>query len=84
MNKKQLLDSLSKVPDTMEILLASDAEGNQYSSVEDLSTMLVDKTYAGGRTEDLFDAEDLLDDSDEDDPELVTENFKEVLVLWPV
>lgn len=84
MNKKQLIDSLSKVPDTMEILLASDAEGNQYSSVEDLSTMLVDKAYAGGRTEDLFDAEDLLDDSDEDDPELVTENFTEVLVLWPV
>jgi hypothetical protein len=37
MTKKQLLKKLEKVPDGAEIILASDAEGNSYSPLYDVS-----------------------------------------------
>lgn len=80
----QLIQHLEKHP-TLQILIASDAEGNTFSSFDDSSIQFVDKTYQGGTVEDVWDSEDLLDEVDDDaDEASVLANFKQVLVLWPV
>lgn len=79
-----LVRILEKNPD-LQILVASDAEGNSFSSLDDVSIQYVDRHYAGGRTEEIWDAEDLLDDVEDSDEEAeVLSNFKKVLVIWPV
>ena len=66
------------------ILLAKDAEGNTYSSLDDISVEMVEADYDGGEVEDLFNQESLL----EADPDLssreLNNNFKEVLIFWPL
>lgn len=76
MNKKQLIDALAHFPDEIEILVSSDSEGNEFSSLEFADPMYTLRSYTGGRTEEIFSAEDL-DDTEE------TDNLKEVLILWP-
>lgn len=76
MNKKQLLETLAHFPDEIEILVSSDSEGNEFSSLEFVDSMLTLKSYTGGATEEIFSAEDLDDTED-------TDNLKEVLILWP-
>lgn len=66
------------------VLLAKDADGNVYSSLDDISVEMVEADYDGGQVEDLFDRESLM----EEDPDLtasaLNKNFKEVLVFWPL
>lgn len=80
MHKDPLNEVLSKTPGNPRILLAKDSEGNEFSAIEGWSIEYVDKDYAGGRTEDVFNEEDLLEDSDD---ETIPDNFVPVLVLWP-
>lgn len=81
MNKKQLIDALEEFPDTIEILVSADSEGNSYSSLEFVDQQLALKDYSGGKTEEIFSKEDVADDHDDSDP--ILDSFKEVLVLWP-
>jgi hypothetical protein len=80
MNSEELISFLQKNPSD-EVLLASDAEGNSFSSVDEVTKSYVLKDYDGGRTEEVFDAEDLVDETDPD--EAVLEHFKPVLVIYP-
>lgn len=66
------------------ILLAKDSEGNDYSSLDDISVELVEVEYEGGHVEDLFNKEELQDENPDLSDASVKLNFKEVLVLWPV
>lgn len=64
------------------VLLAKDAEGNDYSSLDDFSVEFVEAAYDGGQVEDLFDKDELLDDPDMT-PTSLKANFKEALIFWP-
>lgn len=70
-------------PDSL-ILLAKDTEGNDYSSLDDISVELVETDYDGGHIVDLFDQETLLEEDPDKTISDVKNNFKEVIVLWPV
>lgn len=82
MRKDDLILWLKSVPGNPEVLLASDAEGNSYSSLSDGSEEFAPKDYEGWMTEEIFAREDLVDEADPD--EAVLEDFKGVIVLWPV
>jgi hypothetical protein len=58
------------VPDTVEMVLSSDPEGNRFYTVDELNTAFVSGT--GHATEVEFE-----DDVSQD------ENYKPCLVLWP-
>jgi hypothetical protein len=70
-------------PDSI-ILLAKDSEGNEYSSLEDISVELVELEYEGGEVEDIFNKEELLDGNPDMTDSKLALNFKEALVFWPV
>jgi hypothetical protein len=76
---RELLSQFQGNPE--RILIAKDAEGNEFSQVSGYSIEYVDRDYNGGRTEDVFNEEDLIEDSEEG---TIPENFVPVLVLWPV
>lgn len=81
MNKKQLIETLEKFPDNIDILMSQDAEGNGFSSMDGYSVEYVRDDYDGGRTEELFTEEDLVDDTEDG---AVPDYFRKVLVVWPV
>lgn len=82
MNKKELIDSWSHLPDDIEIILASDSEGNSFSPAYDHSVEYYLKSdFDAGRTDELFSREDVLDDSEDGQ---IPSTFTEVLVIWPV
>lgn len=66
------------------VLLAKDVNGTEYSSLDDISVEMVEADYDGGEVEELFDRETLM----QEDPDMsineLNNNFKEVLVFWPV
>lgn len=66
------------------VLLAKNTDGTEYSSLDDISVEMVEAEYDGGEVSDLFDRETLM----EQDPDMsineLNNNFKEVLVFWPV
>lgn len=70
-------------PDDL-ILLAKDAEGNDYSSLDDISIELVENDYDGGHIIDLFDQESLLEEDPDRTSKDIKNNFKEVVVFWPI
>lgn len=80
MNSEELIVFLQKNPDA-EVLLASDAEGNSFSSLDDASHAYVLKHYTGGPTDEVFEAEDLVDPADPD--EAILDHFRPVVVIYP-
>jgi hypothetical protein len=80
MDSEELISFLQKNPGT-KVLLASDPEGNSYSSVDEACRAYVFTDYVQGETEEVFDAEDIVDESDPD--EAVLANFKPVVVIYP-
>lgn len=78
------MTQLAQQDPTLEVLLAGDEEGNDYSAVDDFSMELVERTYNGGRLEsgELFSREDLISESDYEEHE-IDGVFKPVVVLWP-
>lgn len=70
-------------PDSL-VLLAKDVEGNDYSSLDDISVELVETDYDGGHIVDLFDQESLLEEDSDRTAADIKNNFKEVVVFWPV
>lgn len=77
---KDLLSEVSDLPN-LRVLLAKDAEGNEFSELDGFSVEYVDESYTGGRTEDIFSEDDLREDSENGE---IPDNFTPVLVLWPV
>lgn len=80
MKSEDLAAFLLKNPDE-EVLLASDAEGNSFSSVAEAYTAYVLKDYSGGETDEVFDVEDVVDAADPD--EAVMAHLKRVVVIYP-
>lgn len=80
MSPEELITFLQKNPAT-EVLLASDAEGNSFSSVDEVCNAFVLKHYRGGPTDEVFEAEDLVDEADPD--EAVLAHFRPVVVIYP-
>lgn len=81
---QDLINHLSKFPADSPVLQSKDAEGNDFSAVDECSTMFVDKSYTGGRTDEVWDSVDLEDSADPGDEEEIYANFKKVVVIWPV
>jgi hypothetical protein len=80
MNKKQLLEEISKLPDDLVFLVAKDAEGNDFSELDEISVEYVDKAeLEAGYVESIMSAEDILEDSDE---EKIPDTFLKVAVIW--
>lgn len=77
-----LIECLSKLPSDTIILQPKDASDSEFISLSGASLMYVDKYYDGGYTDEIWDEDDLLDQSDELDKDNVLSNFQQVLVLW--
>lgn len=80
----ELIKKLETYNQDSLVLLAKDAEGNDYSSLDDLSVELVETDYDGGHVVDLFDQESLLEEDPDRTAVDIKNNFKEVVVFWPV
>ena len=80
MKSEDLAAFLLKNPDE-EVLLASDAEGNSFSSVAEAYTAYVLKDYSEGETDEVFEIEDITDAADPDEAVLV--HLKRVVVIHP-
>lgn len=82
MTVQELIDRLSKFPGDMIILQPADGFGEFFAPVDEACTMFVDNNYKLGQIEEVWDKEDLIDDSDKEESEVFL-HLKEVLVLWP-
>jgi hypothetical protein len=80
MSAEELI-ALLKKHNVDHILVAADAEGNSFSALCDVSEAYVEKDYKGGRTEEVWFAEEFEDD---EDGELDMASLRKVLVVWPV
>lgn len=78
------MTTLAQQDPTMEVLAASDEEGNGFNSVEDYALYLVERSYVGGQLEagEIFSREDLISEQDYEEHEIDTA-FKPVVVIWP-
>lgn len=89
MKAQDLIDVLSKYPEH-EVVLSSDAEGNDYSMFDGQpSIMYIEKSNTEARleSEDLLDEDSIYEDVDRNeevdgvDP---LQNFKPVIVFYPI
>jgi len=76
------MTTLAQQDPTMEVLAASDEEGNGFNSVEDYALYLVERSYVGGPLEEIFSREDLISEQDYEEHE-IDAAFKPVVVIWP-
>lgn len=84
MNKSQLIEAISKLPDDIEFIVSSDAEGNSYSDLVDVSLEYVLKVdYEVGDMESVFSEEDIAEDFPEEEGRIPDE-FIPVAVIWRV
>jgi hypothetical protein len=83
MNKAQLLEAVNKLPDDIRgIIVATDAEGNAYSFLDEISVEYVyGQDFESGYVESIMSVEDILEDSDEEE---IPDDFSKVAVIWPV
>lgn len=82
MDKNSLIAWLSKIPGNPKIMLSSDAEGNSFAELDEPCEGFVAKYFEGGRTEEVWECKDLVDESDPD--EAVLDGFNSVVVLYPI
>ena len=73
MTKNQLIKQLQKIKGNPEIICSSDAEGNSFNTLYQISPDL----FYDEENRELRDEEDMLE------PDTVTEGFKKCIVLWP-
>lgn len=92
MTAQELINFLTKHPEC-EVILSGDAEGNDYSAFDGQpSIMYVEKSYMGGRLDpdDIVDEQSIYAEMEDEDQEQdqdgidPLENFKPVVVLFPV
>lgn len=76
-----LIEKLSKLPQDLRPLIATDPEGNNFLRLEDVEMYFVEKPDPGTDTvEQVFTEEDLTDEP----PEVIEYAFERVAVIWPV
>jgi hypothetical protein len=80
MLKDQLIEVLSKLPGNPQIILSSDAEGNEFAELSGYSVEYVNEDFPEDYEVSIFNEDDIRDDYDGEIPD----NFAPVLVLWPV
>lgn len=84
MNKSQLIEEISKLPDDIEFVVAQDAEGNSFSDLEGISVEYVIKDHFDmGDYDSIFSEEDIAEDYPEEEGQIPAE-FKAVAVIWRV
>lgn len=84
MNKSQLIESINKLPDDIEFVVAQDAEGNSFSDLEGVSVEYVIKDhFAVGNYDSIFSEEDIAEDFPEEEGQIPDE-FQAVAVIWRV
>ncbi len=84
MNKSQLLEEISKLPDDIEFIVSQDAEGNSFSDLEGISVEHVLKAdFEVGVYDSVFSEEDIAEDFPEEEGRIPDE-FKAVAVIWRV
>lgn len=84
MNKPQLLELVNSLPDDLEgILVASDAEGNEFNLLDNAYSieLVSEDGLKSGYIDGMWSEEDLLEDSEDGK---IPDNFKKVAVLWPI
>jgi hypothetical protein len=79
---RELITELEKLDPELRVLIAGDAEGNDYSELDGFDLAYVEPDYSGGRVEDIIYADDLEDDLEDEDDDI--SNYQSVLVFWPV
>ena len=84
MNVKQLIAKLAGLPDEMEVILQKDAEGNEFSPLNDVDTESVYIPYSDCSGE-AYSVHSSADDEcmSEEEWEAVMEN-KKALILYPM
>lgn len=82
MNKSQLIEAVNKLPDDVEgILVAKDAEGNEFHLLDEFSIQYVDEhELDSGDIESIMSEEDILEDLE---TTRIPDSFKKVAVIWP-
>lgn len=81
MNKSDLIEQISKLPDDIDILTAKDDEGNGYRWVQGVSLEYIDKSEDSGWEAECVMSEEDLEDLDYDEEE-VAKYLKKVIVIW--
>lgn len=83
MNKSQLIEAVNNLPDDVQgILVAADAEGNEFNLLDEFSVQYVEEhDLESGYIESILSEEDILEDGE---VEKVPDTFKKVAVIWPV
>ena len=80
MKVRDLIETLSNLPEGADVYLAGDAEGNQFALLDGFDVSYASKTDAKfGRVDGFYYDEDLEDWDAEERDDLET-----VVVLWPV
>lgn len=84
MNKPQLLELVNSLPDDLEgVLVASDAEGNEFHLLDRAYSieLVSEDSLKSGYIDGMWSEEDLLEDSEDGK---IPDDFKKVAVLWPI
>jgi hypothetical protein len=80
MNKQQLIEEISKLPDDVEILSAKDDEGNGYRWINGISLEYIDKSEdTGWEIDSVISEEDVRDDYTEEE---IAKYLKRVAIIW--
>lgn len=80
MNKQQLLDQISKLPDDIEFLASKDDEGNGYRWIEGVSVDYIHKSENNGyETDSVLSEEEVRDDYTEQE---IAEDLVKVAIIW--
>ena len=78
MNKQQLLDEISKLPDDIKFLVSKDAEGNDFAKLDEISIeYTLKEDLELGYVDYIQSEEDLLEDGK------IPDEFQKVAVFWP-
>jgi len=83
MTKSQLIEAVNKLPDDVQgILVAKDAEGNEFNLLDEFSIQYVDEhDLESGAIESILSEEDILEDLE---TTRIPDSFKKVAVIWPL
>lgn len=80
MNKQQLIEEISKLPDDIEFLSAKDDEGNGYRWINGVSLEYIHNSENNGwETDYVKSEEDLQDEYTEQE---IAEDFVKIALIW--
>lgn len=84
MTIEQLIALLQKEDPKARVMLACDAEGNEYSGLAELDVAYVEPDWDGERVEGVLFNEDFEDEDDEDESEYGEKSaYQKAVAFWP-